>query len=130
MTLSIIQVVGIGIVGALIAILLKEYKPIFSVSVGMITLTIILFSLLSEINYIIDAIHTISSQLNIKTDYINTIIKTIGISYLCRFGTEICKDSGQGAIAQYIEVAGKIIIVVISMPILTSVINVLIGILP
>ena len=124
------QIIGIGISGAIAAILLKEYKPVYSVCIGIITSCIIFLLLLAEIQYVFDVIGAISLRLSLNSDYIRIIIRIIGIAYLARFGTEICRDAGQNAIAQKIELAGKIMIVVASVPILTAVLNLLIGILP
>jgi len=128
--MDIMQIIGIGISGAIAAILLKEYKPVYSVSIGIITAGTIFLLLLSEIRYIFDVIGAISLRLSINSDYLRIIIRIIGIAYLARFGTEICRDAGQNAIAQKIELAGKIMIVTASIPILTAVLNLLIGILP
>lgn len=125
-----IQIVGIGLCGAVTALMLKEYRPVFSVCIGVITVIVIFFRLVNEISYVFDVIHMISSHLSINTAHITTIIRIIGITYLTCFGSELCRDAGQNAIAQKIDLAGKITIVAASIPILTSVLNVLIGILP
>ena len=50
-----------------------------------------------------------------------TLLKIIGIAYIAEFGAQITKDAGQGAIASKIELAGKILILVMAIPILTVV---------
>ena len=55
--------------------------------------------------------------------YIKLIMKMIGITYLCEFGTQICKDVGQGAIALQVELFGKIMVLIIGLPILLSIIE-------
>ncbi len=128
--MDMIKLIGIGVTGAVAAILLKEYKPVYAVCIAIITSTFIFLMTLSEINYVFAVIDTISQRLSLNSDYIRTIIRIIGFSYLSRFGSEICRDAGQNAIAQKIEFAGKVMIIATSIPILTSVLNLLIGILP
>ena len=128
--MNMMQILGLGICGALLCVLLKEYKPVYAVCVGMMTGAILFFYMLSEISYIMDVIHLISSRLSLESGYINIIIRIIGIAYLARFGSDICRDAGQNTIAQKIELAGKVTIVSLSIPLLTSVLNLLIGILP
>ncbi len=128
--MDMLRIMGLGIAGALISVLLKEYKPVYAATVGMVTGAIIFFFLLSEISYIFDVISLITSRLSLNADYLTTIIRIIGIAYLARFGGDICRDAGQNTIAQKIELAGKVTIVSLSIPILTSVLNLLIGILP
>lgn len=128
--MDIIKLIGIGISGAVAAIVLKEYKPAYAVCLGIITSAVIFLLTLSEINYVFDVIGTISQKLSLDASYIKTIIRIIGITYLSHFGSEICRDAGQNAIAQKIEFAGKVMIIAASIPILTAVLNLLIGILP
>ena len=137
--MNMIQIVGIGLCGAVTALMLKEYRPVFSVCIGIITVIVVFFRLINEIRYVFDVIQMISSRLSIDTAHITTIIRIIvglllihliGITYLTCFGSELCRDAGQNAIAQKIDLAGKITIVAASIPILTAVLNVLIGILP
>ncbi len=124
------KIIGVGVGGALISTLLKEYKPVYAALCSMATGAFIFFFLLSEISYVFDVIGTIASRLSLNADYLRTIIRIIGIAYLARFGSDISRDAGQNTIAQKIEQAGKVTIVSMSIPILTSVLNLLIGILP
>ncbi len=128
--MDILQIIGIGLSGAVTALVLKEYKPLFAVCIGMLTAMVIFASLLRYISYVFDAVHMIAARLSVNDSYITVLIRIIGIAYLSRFGSEICRDAGQNVIAQKIELAGKIMIVVTSMPILTAVLNLLVGILP
>lgn len=128
--MDILQIIGIGLSGAVTALVLKEYKPLFAVCIGMLTAMVIFASLLRYISYVFDVVHMIAARLSVNDSYITVLIRIIGIAYLSRFGSEICRDAGQNVIAQKIELAGKIMIVVTSMPILTAVLNLLVGILP
>lgn len=124
------KVLGIALAGAVTAIIIKEYKPVFAISIGCITAIIIFIMLLEQISYVFDVVHVIASRLSFQDEYITIIIRIIGLAYLARFGSEICRDAGQNAIAQKIELAGKIAITVTSIPVLTAILNLLIGILP
>jgi len=60
----------------------------------------------------------------------STILKIIGIAYIAEFGAEVCKDAGEGAIASKIELAGKVIIIVLAAPIITSLLDLIVEIMP
>lgn len=72
----------------------------------------------------------IAATANINTMYVETILKIIGISYIAEFGSQITKDAGQGAVAAKIEMAGKILILVMAIPILTVIIETVISLIP
>ncbi len=128
--MDILQIIGLGLSGTIAALVLKEYKPVFALCISTITALVIFLSLLHYLSYIFDTISVIAARLSVDGIYIALIIRMIGIAYASHFGSALCRDAGQNAIAQKIELAGKIIIIISSMPILTSVLNVLIGILP
>lgn len=69
-------------------------------------------------------------QAHVQTIYLETILKIIGIAYIAEFGAQISKDAGQGAIASKIELGGKILILAMAIPILTALIETILGLLP
>lgn len=48
------------------------------------------------------------------------LLKITGLSYLCEFGVQLCKDAGEGAIASKVELAGKVTIAAAAMPLVVS----------
>ena len=121
--MEIVKIIGVGIVGAMAALIVKEYKPSLAIPVSIITAVILFLMVLSQIGYVFGVINQIAAKLNINTEYILTIIRIIGVAYLSQFGSEVCRDAGQNAVAAKVELAGKVLIVVTLM-------NLLIGLLP
>lgn len=70
----------------------------------------------------------VNAKVNIV--YVETILKIIGIAYIAEFAAQITKDAGQGAIASKIELAGKILILAMAIPILTVLIETIIQLIP
>ncbi|MBM7840309.1 stage III sporulation protein AD [Alkalihalobacillus xiaoxiensis] len=86
--------------------------------------------LIDEIAQMIALISELAENANIHIVYLQTILKIIGIAYIAEFGAQIAKDAGQGAIASKIELAGKIFILVLAIPIIKAVIEMIIALLP
>ncbi|MBR3255770.1 MAG: stage III sporulation protein AD [Clostridia bacterium] len=78
----------------------------------------------------ITLIKSIASKSSINTKFITLLIKITGIAFLSEFAVSICKDSGESAIASKIELGSKILIVSMSVPILTSLLELVLKILP
>lgn len=127
--MDIFKITAFAVCGAVLSLVLKEYKPSIAVCLGILCALLLFFEVLGQINYIFVSVNTIASGLSVNREYMETIIKIIGVSCISRFGTEICRDAGQNAIATNLELAGKIIIVVLSLPLLVSVINLILGVL-
>jgi stage III sporulation protein AD len=86
--------------------------------------------LIDQIQAVLHMIERIASQAKVSNVYVETLLKIIGIAYIAEFGAQVTKDAGQGAIASKIELAGKILILVMAIPILTVVIETILGFLP
>ena len=71
----------------------------------------------------IQVIRQIGSYISINEQYIGILIRVIGISYICEFSSALCKDAGYASIASQIEMAGKLTILVMSMPIILALLD-------
>lgn len=91
---------------------------------------VIFLYLVDQIYDIIRMIEKIAVNANVNMVYVETILKIIGIAYIAEFGARLTKDAGQGAIASKIELAGKILILVMAVPILTVIIETILGLIP
>ncbi|WP_267377660.1 stage III sporulation protein AD [Bacillus sp. GM_Baccil_2] len=124
------QIVGLGLVATFLAAVLNQHKSsitsLFIVFVGSVMFLI----LIDQIHSILQMIERVASESKVSNVYVETLLKIIGIAYIAEFGAQITKDAGQGAIASKIELAGKILILVMAIPILTVVIETILGFLP
>lgn len=125
-----LKIIGVGLTGAVASLTVKQYKPEVAMVVGTATAVILFFMLLSQVSYVLSIIEMMASNIQIKQEYITAVFKMIAMAYLSQLGSEMCRDAGQNAIAAKIELAGKIFIVVFSIPILLSLMNLLLGLLP
>ena len=98
--------------------------------IGILTGIMISLSVTYKFNFIIESINELAKKANIPTMYISLIIKLIGIAYLMEFAIQICKDCGEGNIAAKLEFGGKIIVMTMSFPILISIIDMILNIIP
>lgn len=128
--MEILQIVGLGIIATIAVIVLKAQKPEIAVQVSILAGVIIFFLAAGKLSAVIELLRSYSGKVSINSTYISTLLKIIGIAYITEFGAEICKDAGEGSIASKIELAGKVVIVVLAVPIITSLIDLVIKIMP
>ena len=128
--MDIIKIVIIGIAGAMLSIIIKSYKPEFSIHIVLSTVLILFLPVISKLEIILDFFNSISAQANISKIYFPVIIKILGIAYIADFTAQICKDAGEGAIASKVEFAGKVIIMYLALPVFLSIIDLINKLLP
>lgn len=128
--MDIIKIVGIGLVALVIIILLKQYKPEFAIYISLLTGILILILIMDKLTGIVNLIQSIVNQSYINTEFITLLIKITGIAFLSEFAISICKDAGEAAIASKIEIGSKIIIISMAIPILSSLLELILKLLP
>jgi stage III sporulation protein AD len=128
--MGIIQIVGLGIVATILSVVIKSYRPEMALQISIIA-GILIFALVAvNLSTVIKMLEQTASKAGMDFTYLAVIVKIIGIAYISQFGAEICKDAGETAIASKIEFAGKILIALITAPIVFGFINTVIQIIP
>lgn len=128
--MDIIKIIGVGFIGLIIIIILKQYKPEFVIYVSLLVGTTILLLSMDKINGIISLLTNLSAKANVNNQYLIILLKITGIAFLTEFAVSICNDSGESAIASKIDLGGKIIIIGMSIPIISALLELIIKILP
>lgn len=125
----IFQLVGIAFITAVAALILKNTKPelAFAVTVsGSIILLLFVFDLLQNSISIFGEIAEITG---IDSSLIKILLKMIGIGYLVEFSAGILNDFGQNSLADKLVFCGKIIILVLAIPVIESVLSLIVQLL-
>ena len=128
--MDIIRIIGIGLIALIIIILLKQYKPEFAIYISLLTGALILLLLTDQLSRIVNLVQSIAVKANVNSQFLSLLIKITGIAFLSEFAVSLCKDSGEGAIASKIELGSKIIIISMSIPIISSLLEIILQILP
>lgn len=128
--MEIIKIIGIAFIALIIIIMLKQYRPEYAIFISILTGILILFLVMDRLTGIINLIETIKDKFSINTQFIALLIKITGIAFLSEFAVSVCKDSGEAAIASKIEIGSKIIIISMSIPIISSLLEIILKILP
>src|SRR5690625_3608662 len=128
--MEIFQVVGLGLVATTLIIVLRDHRPEFTIYISIVTGLIIFSMIMPQLSYVIDVMQDLSRKADIEIIYFSTILKIIGMAYVVEFGSQICRDAGENSIAMKIELAGKITIMILAIPILMALVDLIIKILP
>lgn len=128
--MGILQIVLFGMISAILYIILKDINETFAFFILVITGIFIFLAVIQEIGTIFNMLETLGNKANIESMYLDTILKIIGIAYITELGSNITKDAGLGSVATKIELAGKIFILLLAIPIITAVIEAILGFLP
>lgn len=121
--MEIIKVLVLGIILSVITVLLKQIKPEYSLICVIVGSIILIAYILSGISTIFDYFSVVVEKTGVDNVMFTTLLKIIGVGYLIEFTAGICVDSGNNSIADKVVLAGKILIFILSMPIITNLFN-------
>lgn len=128
--MEIIQVVGLGLLATILVLVVKEQKPMFAFVISTFAGIVIFLFLIGKIETVIHVLEDLAERSGIQPIYLKTILKMIGIAYIAEFGAQIVRDAGQDGIASKIELAGKVLIMVLAIPIISVIIETVMKLLP
>ena len=126
----IIKIIGIALIALIIIILIKQYRPEFSIYISLLTGVLILLLVIDQLGEIISLLQSLATKASINSTFLSLLIKITGIAFLAEFAVSVCKDAEEGAIASKIEIGSKIIIIAMSIPIISSLLEIILKILP
>lgn len=119
--MDIFKIISFAFVALFVLIIIRQDKPNYALFISLIASVLILIFLIPNITMVIKLIRNFTFKSNLDFIYIDVVFKVIGISFLATLCSEVCKDAGENALAKNVELAGKILILILSIPILTAV---------
>lgn len=128
--MDIIPIIGLGFVVTLLILIIKQQKPELAVQLSLTLAAIIFLMVLAKIQVVLSVFQDLADKANISQMYLNTVLKIIGIAYITEFGSQVCRDAGEGAVASKIEFAGKVMIMVMAIPIIALVLDTIARLIP
>lgn len=128
--MDIVQIILIGMVAALLFMTLKDIQPSFAFFITIITSVFILMIVIKHVSIVIQLLTLLGEKASIQSFYLSIILKIIGIAYITELGANLTKDAGLSSVSSKIELAGKIFILILAVPIITAVVEMILGFLP
>ena len=115
--MNIIAFVGAGIIGAVLSVVLRQYKPEFSVYITLITGMLMLGAAVTAVKPVIETVTGYLQIADPDTSYADVLVKSLAVCYITQMASDSCADAGEKSIAANIELAGKFAIVLLALPV-------------
>lgn len=128
--MGVLQLVGFAIVALVVLVAVRPQRPEVALMITIAAGAAILLAVLAKVQDIVTVITDLSERANIQSPYLAVVLKVIGVAYLAGFAAEVCKDAGESALASKVEVAGKIIILALAVPVMVALMETLLRLVP
>lgn len=121
--MDIFKVVGVGLVGAVITLFLKNSKSDFTVLTVLATGLVMLIIIINSLGDVVESFNGIVEKSGVDDKLFSGILKIVGIGYVTEYSANICNDFNCSSIGKKIQLAGKITIFLMAMPVVTALID-------
>lgn len=118
--MDITSLVGIAVLSAVLCIIVRQYKPEMALGVSIACGILIMCSVISMLAPAAELISQLTASAGLDGGYTRTLFKALAVCYITQLGSDCCKDAGESAIAGKVELAGKAAVVVIYLPVFSS----------
>lgn len=121
--MDIVKIVGIGLLAGFLINLLRQQKPELAMQLSVATGAMIMILMLSRVMQVVDVLQSLSARAKIDQAHMGTVLKIIGIAYVADFGSQVLQDAGEKSVASRVEMAGKVLIMLMAVPILLAIMD-------
>ncbi|WOC33309.1 MULTISPECIES: SpoIIIAC/SpoIIIAD family protein [Caproicibacterium] len=119
--MNVAGIAGAALIAAVFAALLRksngEYAMVLRIAAGVLII-------LEVLQAVVPALQQISALLQtagVSGEYTGILLRTLGITFLTQFAADACRDAGESALASKVELAGRVSILVLALPLFAKV---------
>lgn len=123
--MDIFQIAGVCVLAAVLAVLVRQTRPELSLQIGLAVSAGVFLLVLPKLSQVLSEAQLFLVKTGLDLNFFVPIAKITAIAYIAQFATEICLDAGERAIASKVEVAAKILIAAMALPIITGLFDVI-----
>ncbi|MEG0777493.1 MAG: SpoIIIAC/SpoIIIAD family protein [Oscillospiraceae bacterium] len=116
----IIKAVVIGVAGAVLTLLIKKTNPEFSTVLTIVVCAIVIGLALKLFSSVTEVLELIEMNTGFSSAYTAPVLKCVGIAITAKLGSDICRDSGQAAVASSVEICGAVCALYVSLPLIKT----------
>ncbi len=126
----IFKIIAIGLITCLATMIIRPVRADFAVIIAIVGGLIILFMVVDYLSNVFEVLRNIIGISGVNSNLYTLLLKIIGVGYLIEFTAGICSDTGNSGLGDKVLLGGKIIILVMALPIITNILQIIMELLP
>ncbi len=121
--LSVLALVAFALVAVVCLVVLRPLRPELAVLLSVAAAALIFLALLPRIAQVVSLVTDLAARGGVEPAYLAAVLRIIGVAYVAEFGAQVARDAGEGAIAAKVELGGKVLILLLAVPILLGILS-------
>ncbi|NMA54652.1 MAG: stage III sporulation protein AD [Firmicutes bacterium] len=128
--MEIIPILGGAIASVLFVLIFQDEQPEIALLINLATSALIFLFAVTRLGTVIAAFESLAERTAVSPQYFTLILKIIAIAYIAEFGAQVCRDADLEALAGSVELAGRVVILLLAVPVLLTVFDLALNLLP
>ena len=121
------KLIGIALVGVVAVSLLKTTKSEFAVFAVIATGVVMLVTMMGALRDVLLSFDELVRKSGVDDAVFSAVLKIIGVGYLTEYSASVAEDAGCASIARKLQFGGKVVIFLMSISIVTALVDVVGG---
>ena len=126
---DMVKIAAIAVAAALCAVVVKKNVAELGMVLALCAGAIILSCSLGALEGVKELMDTLADTAGLSPAVLAPVVKTVGIAVLTRVSAELCRDAKEGGVAAFVETAGAAAALLVSLPLLKTVLSMVTGLL-
>lgn len=123
--MEILKMSAFALMAVVIIVLIKQERKEIGVTISILVAVVLAVYAVMQLNDIVNLLFDLISNVGVNAKYLEIILKVVGIAYIVELTKDVCVDSGETAVGSKVEMAGKILMVSMTIPIITGIVEVI-----
>lgn len=119
----VLRIIGSALIATVLLVFLRERYPALAVQLMIAFVVTVFLLIVPVLSTVVNTFVDLGQRARLNAMYLDTVLRVIGVAYVASFGAQLCKDAKEEALAVTIELAGKVIIALLALPVLLGVLD-------
>lgn len=126
----IFKILAIALLTVIATVIVKPVRSDFALVIALAGGILVLMLVLGYVGQVFSLISDIVSLSGVSSSLYTLLLKIVGVGYLVEFTAGICSDTGNSSLGDKVLLGGKVIILVMALPIVTNILQIIMELLP
>jgi len=127
---TIAQLAGASLIATLLLAVVRQHSPSFAVPLSLAVAVAVFLFILPDLVEVVRLVQGYALRGGIADSLLATVMRVLGIAYLTEIAAGVCRDAGEAALAQRVELGGKVLILLLAVPVLNAVLTLVLRLVP
>lgn len=126
---ELLKILAVALLTVVAHMIVRQTRPEIAMMISIAGSVLIIILAVNSLSSVVNSFLSIFNKTGVNTSLLTPIIKIIAVGYIAEFGANICMDAGVSSVADKVLFAGKLIILLLALPIITTVVDMVVALL-